>query len=139
VLFDFTKELDIKKARENLEKMITNKSKGELKLFRELRTLDQNAYLHVCLAVFCKEIGYTRNEALEAFSYLLPELMRIDKNGMNFTRSTTTMDTKEMGELIDKIREICLDQLGIYIPESEEYLINQFEIEQELRNSREGR
>jgi hypothetical protein len=36
------------------------------------------------------------------------------------------------GNLIDKIREIALHNLGLYIPDSEEYLINKFQIEKEL-------
>ena len=82
--------------------------------------------------MFCNETGYTIDEAKELFSMQLPDIMRYEKNGVNFRKSTADMDTKDMGTLIDKIREMALDQLGLYIPDSEEYLIHKFQIEKEL-------
>jgi hypothetical protein len=84
------------------------------------------------LGYFCAETGYTLDEAKELFSHQLPDLMRYEKNGLSFRKSTAELDSKQMTVLIDKIREMAMEQLGIYIPTSEEYLINQFQINREL-------
>lgn len=134
MLLDFSKEFDVLKARAWVERKIAKKAKAELKDYREQRTLDQNAYMHVCLAMFCAETGYTRNEALDSFSYQLPDLMRYEKHGLNFRKSTADLDTKEMGILIDTIRQLSMDNLGLYIPESEVYLKNQFELRKDTES-----
>ena len=84
------------------------------------------------MGYFCAETGYTIDEAKELFSLQLPDLMRYEKNGISFRRSTAELNTEEMTVLIDKIREMAMDQLGLYILTSEEYLINRFQIEREL-------
>jgi hypothetical protein len=82
--------------------------------------------------LFCAETGYTIDESKELFSLQLPDIMRYTKQGISFRKSTADLDTKEMTVLIDKIREMALDQLGLYIPSSQEYLENKFRIDKEL-------
>lgn len=132
MLLDLSNSYDVSKAHAYLAKLVENGEKCEIKKVVKQRTVRQNAYLHVCLGFFCSETGYTIEEAKELFSFQLPELLRYEKNGMNFRRSTADLDTKEMNILIDKIREMALEQLGLYIPTSEEYLINRFQIDKEL-------
>lgn len=132
MLFDGSNSFDANKAQTYLDKLIKSGSKFEIKKPKEVRTINQNSYLHVCIAMFCNETGYTREQALEFFSFKLPEILRYDFKGMNLIKSTTTLDTKEMTVLIDTIREFCSDQLGVYVPTSEDYLIHQFQIRKEL-------
>ena len=132
MLLDFGNSFDVSKARAYLEKLIEKKCRAEIKQSREQRTVQQNKFLHVCLGYFCAETGYTLDEAKELFSHQLPDLMRYEKNGLSFRKSTAELDSKQMTVLIDKIREMAMEQLGIYIPTSEEYLINQFQINREL-------
>jgi hypothetical protein len=98
--------IDANKARVYLESLIKKGANIELKEVRKARSVDQNSYLHVCLAIFCHETGYMVDEAKELFSQMMPEMLRYEKNGFEFRRSTSTLDTKEMSVLIDKIREI---------------------------------
>jgi hypothetical protein len=132
MLLDLRNSYDISKARAYLDKMIEKGEQVELRKIQKQRTLRQNAYLHVCLAMFCAETGYTIDEGKELFSLQLPDILRYTKNEVNFRKSTADLDTKEMSILIDKIREMALDQLGLYIPSSEEYIENRFQIEREL-------
>jgi hypothetical protein len=136
MLLDLRNSIDQQKAKAYLSKLIEKGEKVELRKITKQRTIRQNAYLHVCLSMFCAETGYTIDEAKELFSLQLPELMRYTKNGVTFRKSTADLDTKDMGILIDKIREMALDQLGLYIPDAEEYLINKFQIERELEGVR---
>lgn len=131
---NLAKELDRNKAQVYFDKLMKDKSKIELKKHRETRSVDQNSFLHVCLGYFCAETGYNLNEAKEVFAGMLPELLQYEKNGNRFRRSTSDLDTKEMSELIEYIRAFCNEQLGIYIPDSQQYLIDKWNIDKELEN-----
>ena len=124
MLLDLSNDFDVNKAKSYLDKLIESKARCELKKVKEKRTIRQNSYPHVCLGLFCSETGYTIDEAKELFSHQLPDIMRYTKNEISFRKSTADLDTKQMTLLIDKIREMSLDQLGLYITTSEEYLMN---------------
>jgi hypothetical protein len=128
--------VDANKARVYLDSLIKKGADIELKEVRKARSVDQNSYLHSCIAIFCNETGYMIDEAKELFSQLMPEMLRYQKNGFEFRRSTSTLDTKEMSILIDKIRQVCSDELGVYVPDAEEYLINKFSIDRETQSVR---
>lgn len=132
MLFDPKSDFDRKKARAYFEKLLNGDLPFELKATKKQRTIRQNAYLHVCLSMFCAETGYTIDESKELFSLHLPDLMRYTKKEVSFRKSSKDLDSKEMTVLIDKIREMSMDQLGLYIPTSEEYLINKFQIDKEI-------
>jgi len=129
---DLANSFDQSRAKAYLDKLIKTGAKCEIKKINEQRTIRQNSYLHCCLGLFCAETGYTIEEAKELYSHQLPELMRYNKNGISFRRSTADLDSKEMTVLIDKIRDMSLNEIGLYIPSSEEFLINRFQIEREL-------
>lgn len=123
--------IEVAKARTYLEKLIKDGANIELRKVMPARSLDQNSYLHVCISIFSDATGYDREEVLELMSHQIPEIMRYEKNGHDFRKSTTKMDTKEMSILIELIRKTSSEQLGVYIPDSEEYLINKFQIEKQ--------
>jgi len=132
MILDFSNSMDVSKAKAYLAKLIETGAKCEIRKIKQQRTVRQNNYLHACLGLFCAETGYTIDESKELFSLQLPDIMRYTKQGISFRKSTADLDTKEMTVLIDKIREMALDQLGLYIPSSQEYLENYFRIEKEL-------
>lgn len=134
MLLNFDKEFDRKKGIAYFKKLLDDRCWADLKKPKKQRTVRQNSYLHVCLGFFCAETGYTILEAKELFSHQLPDIMRYTKKGLSFRRSTADLDSKEMNILIDTIRDMSLHQLGIYIPTSEEYLMNRFEIEKEIEH-----
>ncbi len=131
---DLSKEIDRQKANAYFLKLLSEKAKVEIKKYSNPRSINQNGYLHVCLAYFCLETGYSINEAKDVFASMLPDLMQYEKNGMRFRRSTSDLNTKEMTLLIDTIRSFCNDQLGIYIPTSEQYYADKFNIDRELQS-----
>ena len=134
MIIDSSNPFDVKKADVYYEKLKSQKAKFEINKPREKRSVDQNSFLHVCLGYFCLHTGYTLNEAKCEFADMLPELMIYEKNGKNYRRSTSDLDSKEMTILIDYIRNFCNEQLGVYIPDPEDYLINQFKIRKELEH-----
>jgi hypothetical protein len=128
--------MDANKARVYLDALIKKGADIELKEVRKARSVDQNSYLHVCLAIFCNESGYMMDEAKEIFSQLLPEMLRYERNGFEFRKSTSTLDSKEMSILIEKIRSVCSEELGVYVPTSEEYMINKFAVDRDIQHVR---
>ncbi len=132
MLLDLTSKIDQEKAKAYLGKLIEQGEKVEIRKISKQRTSKQNAYLHVCLGLFCIETGYKIEEAKELFSRHLPEIMRYEKMGNNFRKSTSELDTREMTILIDFIRETALNELGLYIPTAEEYLTEKFRIDRDL-------
>ena len=128
---DTNSEMDRNKAQFYLDKLIAKKAKIELKEVTKQRTDPQRAYLHVCLSMFSAETGYSIEEAKELFAEQLPEIMFYEKKEHRFRKSTNDLTTKEMGILIDYIRSFCMDQLGFYVPDSTEFLINRSQIEKQ--------
>jgi hypothetical protein len=131
---DLNKEIDRSKAETYFNKLMSDRVKVEIKKFRVPRSIDQNSFLHVCLSTFCLHTGYTINESKEIFAGMLPDLLQYEKNGTRFRKSTSDLNTKEMAELIEYVRNFCHEQLGIYIADSQQYLIDKFAIDKELES-----
>jgi len=107
-----------------IEKMLTAK----------LRTFRQNRYLHVIIALYAIELGYT----LEEMKTILKRdcsFMIYEKAGNKFLRSSTTLDTKEMTDFIEYIRNHA-GQNGLYLPSADDYRGNMEELEKTVERCR---
>jgi hypothetical protein len=122
--------LDQQKAITYLNHLIAKGERVEIRKVQLPRTLNQNKYLHVCLQYFSNETGYTLNESKEILSQIAG--YTYTKNEYTFRKSTSDFTKEEMISYIDFIRSFCEQNLGIYIPDSQEYMLNQFEIEKQL-------
>ncbi len=131
---DLSKEIDRQKANAYFLKLLSEKAKIEIKKFAKPRSISQHGYLHVCLAYFCLETGYSIEESKDVFAGMLPDLMQYEKNGMRFRKSTSDLNTEEMNTLIDTIRSFCNDHFGLYIPTPEQYYADKFSIDRELQS-----
>lgn len=101
-------EMDRNKAQFYLDKLIAKKAKIELKEVKKAVSVDQFAYLHICLGYFCLSTGYTISESKDIFAGLLPELFYCKKNEYQFRRSTASFDSKECTALIDYVRAFVM-------------------------------
>ena len=128
--FDFEHILDVKIAETYLAKLIKDKSKCKMTKPREVRSISQNAYLHVVITLYSIEFGYTLNESKTDLKRLC-EFMVYEKDGKPYLRETKKMDSKELTLFIDWIRNYAA-QNGLYIPTSEEYLTNKHSIDNEI-------
>ena len=112
------------KARERLEWMIATKKRFELSVKRERRTDSQNRYLHLILSYFALEYGETLEYVkLEFFKKLLnPDIFKTERTNPKTGevreewRSSADIDTKEMATAIDRFKNWCSKESGIYIP-----------------------
>ena len=130
---DLSKQIDLNKAKTRFEQLVEKGAKIELKEIRPTRSLPQNSYLHVCLSLYGIHFGYTLNEAKTDLkrNYGLV----YEKCGKKYLRSTANLDSKELTEFIEYIREVA-GQNGCYIPTSEEYLQNKFAIDREIEQNK---
>ncbi len=129
--FDLNNPVDLARFETRVLSLKLNKKKVELKEIRQNRTIKQNSYLHVVLSLYGIYSGYTLEEAKTLFKRLAG--LVYEKDGNKFLKSTSDMDTKELTDFIEFIREKSAVE-GCYIPTSEEYLTNKYSIDKEIDN-----
>ena len=103
------------------------------------RSLPQNRYLHVILSYFASQYGESMEYVKEKFfkdvcnRELFYEL--VNDRILGYTervRSTADLTTEEMSLAIERFRDFCAMNAGIYIPSSDEHrLLELAEIEVE--------
>jgi len=131
--YDLNNEYDINKFNLRCKTLLDKKCKVELKEFKGKRTVKQNSYLHVILNLFAVETGYTLEEIKQIMKSYCVNIFEYKKNEQIFYKSTSDLSTEEMQKFIEVIRDTAAAS-GIYLPTSQEYLINQFEILKQIEN-----
>jgi len=134
MIIDASNDLSKKKAIQYFDSLVKNGARFQLKKIKEVRSISQNKYFHVCIALFSAETGYTIEEGKTVLKREYG--LFYEKNGKNFLKSTSELDTLEMNDFIEWIRTLSSDTLGVYIPTPEEYISMQFDIEREIENVR---
>ena len=134
MIFDLANNIDKELFEKRCQKLIDKKVIIEIKEKRLHRTIRQNSYLHVCLAIFSIEFGYSMQETKTLLKRNC-SFMIYEKNHKSFLRSTADLDTKEMTDFIEFIREYSAKE-GLYIPTSEEYIKNQTSIDKEIEQNK---
>lgn len=135
MILDLSIEFDLKKFKTYSDKLIKTEAKCELKIIKKKRTLLQNKYLHVCISFYCAETGYTIQEAKVVLKREFGSFMVYRKEDNYFLVSTANLDTGQMTEFIEWIRNVaCYENHGVYVPSSEEYIYDHFEIDKQLQH-----
>lgn len=123
MIFDPNNPYDVREARSLLEEFLKGKSLFEIKRKAPLRSLKQNAYLHVCLAYFAAEYGCSLEECKVDFfkrtcNKEIFERETINKHGQTITylRSSRDLDSREMTEATERFRNWSAAVAGIYLP-----------------------
>ena len=124
--------LELKKANTYYEKLVSGGFKFELKKIIKKRSLSINSYLHVCLSIYAIEFGYTLIESKTYLKRTCP-FMVYEKNGQKFLKETSKMNNQECAEFVEWVRNYSAKQ-GLYIPDAEEYKLNRYEIDKEIKN-----
>lgn len=128
--YDLSKLDDLREFKTKCEYLVGNKKKVDLKAIRNARSMSQNSYLHVCISLFAIEFGYTLEES-KTFLKRECSFMIYEKNNSLFLKKTSKMNSKELTEFIEWLRNYASEN-GLYIPSSEEYIENRFNIDQEI-------
>lgn len=127
---DLSKPIDQSKSVTYLTKLIESEKQIELKEIRKVRTLKQNSYLHVIITLYAIEFGLTLEEAKTDLKREC-NFMRYEKNNNIYLKSTAKLNTKELTEFIEWVRNYS-SLNGCYLPTSEEYLEQKFNIDKDI-------
>ena len=88
---------------------------------RKHRTDDQNRYYRgVVLKTIADNCGYRGSEELEALHQEMRRRFLPKRGRLNIPVSTTDLNTQEMTDYIEAIRDWAATELGIYVPEPNE-------------------
>ena len=101
---------------------------------RKKRSITQNAYLHVCISLFGIHFGYSLEEAKTLLKREC-SFMIYDKNNVKFLKKTSLLNSKELTDFIDWLRNYSGKQ-GLYIPTSEQYLTDSHLIDREIEKNK---
>ena len=135
MIYDLGNNEEKNKAAYKLDELIKSGKVIELTEKRKKRTISQNAYMHVVFSLLAIELGYTLDETKTIMKREC-NFMVYDKDCMKFLKRTRDLNTKELTDFIEWIRNYA-GNIGLYIPTSEEYLINQSEINKEIDKNKE--
>jgi hypothetical protein len=128
MILDATKQFDVERARTRLEKLIENKSKFELTEKKPVRSVSQNAYLHLIIGWFAIEYGETIDYVKRMmFKKLVnPKIFIFERENKKTgekrkeLRSSANLDSAEMTTAIDRFRDYSSKEFGVYLPEAGE-------------------
>lgn len=95
---------------------------AEIKPFRRNRTNAQHRLLFMWLSIIGQELGYETEEIHAVFKdkFLTGETVVFQGKGFYVTPTTTTLNTKEFTEYLDKIDRFASSELGIVLPHPED-------------------
>ena len=143
MIFNLNNPYEVDKYKEYVNKLFKDRAIVEVKKRLPNRTLKQNSYLHLLLAFFACETGYSLDEVkLDYFkktcNHDLFKREKINKQGATIThmRSSSELTTGEMTTAIERFRNYSQAQAGIYLPSpnENEFLIH---IQQEIERNKE--
>ena len=135
MLLDLAIPEDLKKAELYFKTMVISKFKIELKRILPNRSISLNSYLHVCISLFSIEFGYNLEESKTLLKRKC-SFMIYEKNGLKFLKKTRELNNQECSEFVEFIRNYAA-QHDLYIPTSEEYKTNKFNIDKEINKNKE--
>lgn len=132
MLYNLESDIDVQKFDFRINQLKEKNAKVELKEKRLKRTLNQNSYLHVCISIFAIEIGNTLEEMKTDLKREC-SFMMYEKNRNKYLRSSSDLNTKEMTDWIEWIKNKA-GVNSIFIPSADDYQRNWVEIEKEIQS-----
>lgn len=143
MLFSGKNHIDVVKAREYLDKLISEGSEFEIKKKAGKRSLSQNSYLHLLLSWFSIEYGesveYVKDNYFKRLCNREIFVEVIDDKYLGKAerlRSSASLDSREMTIAIDRFRNWSSSEAGIYLPSpNEEQFL--FHIRKEIERHKE--
>ena len=135
MIYDLANNLDKNKAAYKFNKLAEDGKVINLTEKRKKRSVSQNSYLHVAITLFAVEVGYTIEEAKTVLKREC-SFMRYEKEDFIFLKRTRDLNAKELTEFIEFIITYAA-KMFITIPSSEEYILNQIDIDRHISQNKE--
>lgn len=120
--YNLSKEIDRARFQEKAAYFLMKESKVELVKRREKRSFNQNAYLHLVLSWLGIEMGLNLEQTKQSIwkQIICPDIFKIKVNDFDVYKSSSDLNTLEMTQAIDALRNWASIELGCYLPEPHE-------------------
>ena len=119
MIYDLSISSEAKKANARFNKLLDDENKISLTKRLKKRTLKQNAYLHSLIQLYAIEYGDTLHFCKQDLKLRCP-FMNFKKDGFTYIISSSGLDTKNLSEWIEWIRNYA-GRNGIYLPNADEF------------------
>lgn len=132
MIYLLSNEYEISKARDYLEKCIENGWNIEIRHICKQRTSLQNRFAHAIFSYFGSQVGLPMQDVKQdIFKKLVnPDIFRLEpiiigERKIERWRSISDLNTAEMTTAIERFRNFCASEMGIYIstPDDENFLL----------------
>lgn len=130
MIYDLSNIIESASLISRFNKLNEDNKVVELKEIKPKRSIKQNAYLHVIFQLFGIHFGLTLDESKTELKRQCP-FMKYEKKGKPFLKKTSKMDSKELTEFVDWVRNFSSTN-GCYLPSSEQYLEGQVSIDKTI-------
>lgn len=130
MLYNLESDIDIQRFDFRIKQLKEKKSKVDLTEKKKNRTIRQNSFLHVLIQLFAIEYGDTLDYCKQ-FLKLRCQFMHYEKDGFTYLISSAKLNTKELSEWIEWIRNYAGTN-GIFLPNADDYNRNWVELEKEI-------
>lgn len=120
MIFDTAIEIDRQKLRQKIDWVVNGKRKIEVLDIRAKRSSNQNDYLHVILGMYAINFGLSLEEAKMDYKRINSDIYKYEKGGKVYFRSSSSLNTKEMSESIERFRNYSAKEGGFYLPSAME-------------------
>jgi hypothetical protein len=116
------------KAVDYLNSLFDKGKRVKVDVAKEKRSLDQNRLYWLWVACIEQETGNDKNNLHEFFTLeFLPLIQQMVFKKLIYKRtSTTTLDTKQFTEYLNKIQIYCSTELGLTLPNPEDVQFEHF-------------
>lgn len=140
MIYDLGNPLHAEQYKLRVNKLYESKAIVELIEKKPKRTISQNKYLHVIIAYFAVETGYTAEWVKREYfkkhcnAELFIKTAHDDILGkdIKYLLSSTELDTEQMTTAIERFRNWSAQEVGVYLPAPNEHdmlMIAESEIE----------
>ena len=109
-------------VRHHLEKMEGKKVWVTVEKQQSKRSLNQNAYYHLCLQIIANETGHSKKELHRLFAGLFLPRVEMIFNGKKYAMAGST-STLKVGEFVEYFMKIQVEaaQMGIILPSPDDF------------------
>lgn len=134
MLLDLNLQFDRELFEKRSKKVLEKRAKIELTEKRELKSLSQWGYLHVCYKMYAIYVGESLEIAKIDLKLECPFMHEIYRGYVRLISSSEIAnDTKKMTDWIDWIRNYA-SMNGVFIPNPDDYRRNWLEYKKEIES-----
>lgn len=117
--FNLDDTAETERAFSYLTELVGRHGIVDIKKVSPVRSLNQNAFLHVLIGAFAANFGWSLQEGKTKYKRVNSDLYAYEKNGEQFLKSSANLTVEEMSRSIERFREFSAEQ-GYPLPSAED-------------------